>query len=660
MSRAATRVRAPATSESLLRVMGTFGLAAAIVNITVGGGIFRLPAIVAGALGPAAPMAYLVCAVAMALIVLCIADAGSRVSLTGGPYAYIGVALGPYAGFLSGVLLWMLGLFATAAVSTVFAASVGQLVPALAGRAMQIVVLVGGVRVLVAREHARRGPGRAAEHDRHASPSCVPLVLLAVGGLFFVRAENLAIAAWPAAGDVARTSLLLDLRVRGHRVGARAERRSARHGAHRAAGHRAGDARHHGAVHRAAGVGAGHPRRRAGAGHGVAAGRRRGHGVRRLGARAAAGRRVGVDVRLPGRHDALDAAHGVRARPRRVPAARARRRPSRAPHAAGGHRRAVARSRSRSPCRARSSAWRSWPTCRRSRSTSAARWRRGGCDRAAPARRRACRWRGIAPFLAVPVILWLLTGLTRDEWLGFGACVAVGSLAYVVARGRRACRRAVAPGRRRVQGRARGETARSRDGPGLPDHSVTIVTPGLRGSRCSPRTEECAQPRVQRAAEPPAGAPVDEPQFGEPGKQRRIERIVDARQRLFDPQPVQVHFRRRRAAGPPRPALRRRPTTRFGSGPASADTAFCGNDHGTLLDLHQQPPLFRTSRTTPLPNGVCTVSPAANRAAMAVGTILRPGDAHGLALGPASGTAPGAGRAHALTSRHQGATVESP
>ena len=68
-----------AVAEPLLRVMGTFGLAAAIINITVGGGIFRLPANVAGALGPAAPIAYLVCAVAMGLIVLCIADAGSRV-----------------------------------------------------------------------------------------------------------------------------------------------------------------------------------------------------------------------------------------------------------------------------------------------------------------------------------------------------------------------------------------------------------------------------------------------------------------------------------------------------------------------------------------------------------------------------------------------------
>jgi APA family basic amino acid/polyamine antiporter len=52
------------SGEPLLRAIGTFGLAAAIVNITVGGGIFRLPSSVAGSLGAAAPIAYVVCAVA--------------------------------------------------------------------------------------------------------------------------------------------------------------------------------------------------------------------------------------------------------------------------------------------------------------------------------------------------------------------------------------------------------------------------------------------------------------------------------------------------------------------------------------------------------------------------------------------------------------------
>jgi len=62
-----------------VRAVGVWGLAANIVNLTIGGGIFRLPAAAAAALGPAAPLAYIVCAAAMLLIVSCFAEAGSRI-----------------------------------------------------------------------------------------------------------------------------------------------------------------------------------------------------------------------------------------------------------------------------------------------------------------------------------------------------------------------------------------------------------------------------------------------------------------------------------------------------------------------------------------------------------------------------------------------------
>jgi amino acid transporter len=127
--------------ESLTRAIGTIGLAAGIINVMIGGGIFRVPAVVAGSLGAAAPVAYVICAVAMALIVTCIAAAGKRVTLTGGPYAYVGTTLGPYAGFISGVLLWMIGVFATAAVSSVMAASIAELLGA-SGRVVQVAILV--------------------------------------------------------------------------------------------------------------------------------------------------------------------------------------------------------------------------------------------------------------------------------------------------------------------------------------------------------------------------------------------------------------------------------------------------------------------------------------------------------------------------------------
>lgn len=201
------RIAAPPT-ERLARVLGTFGLAAAIVNITIGGGIFRLPANVAGSLGAAAPVAYLVCALAMGLIVLCIADAGSRVSLTGGPYAYVGTAFGAYAGFISGLMLWMLGTFAGAAVSTVFASSVGLLVPSLAGRTTETaaLVLVFAFWTWI----NLRGVGLASRLNTVATVAkLLPLLLVAIGGLFFIQAENLTWTAAPAVTDVARTSLLL-------------------------------------------------------------------------------------------------------------------------------------------------------------------------------------------------------------------------------------------------------------------------------------------------------------------------------------------------------------------------------------------------------------------------------------------------------------------
>jgi len=196
------------SQEKLVRAIGTFGLAAGIINITIGGGIFRLPANVATTMGPSAPIAYIVCALAMGLIVLCIADAGSRVSLTGGPYAYVGTAFGPYFGFISGVLLFMLGTFATAAVSTVFAASIGQLVPALSGRAASAVVLVAAYAFWSLIN--LRGVTLSVRLNSIATVAkLLPLLLIAIGGLFFINSANLAIEVVPPAGDIARACLLL-------------------------------------------------------------------------------------------------------------------------------------------------------------------------------------------------------------------------------------------------------------------------------------------------------------------------------------------------------------------------------------------------------------------------------------------------------------------
>jgi APA family basic amino acid/polyamine antiporter len=128
--------------------------------------------------------------------------------LTGGPYAYVGTAFGPYVGFISGVMLWMLGTFATAAVATVFASSLGLLVPPLAGRGMEIAILVAAFAFWSFVN--LRGVSLAARLNSIATVAkLLPLLLVAIGGAFFIDGDNLRIATMPAAGDVARTSLLL-------------------------------------------------------------------------------------------------------------------------------------------------------------------------------------------------------------------------------------------------------------------------------------------------------------------------------------------------------------------------------------------------------------------------------------------------------------------
>ncbi len=200
--------RAPSSESSLLRSIGTFGLAASIVNVTIGGGIFRLPADMAATLGATAPIAYLLCAIAMGLIVLCIAEAGSRVSMTGGPYAYVEVAFGPFVGFLAGFLLWMLLTFAMAAVATVLVASLGALVPVLASRGSSAAVLVAIYAVFAAINIL--GVERGARVNSVLTiAKILPLLLLIAGGLFAIDPDNLVIGDPPDLPLLARSSLLL-------------------------------------------------------------------------------------------------------------------------------------------------------------------------------------------------------------------------------------------------------------------------------------------------------------------------------------------------------------------------------------------------------------------------------------------------------------------
>ena len=118
----------------------------------------------------------------MGLIVLCFAEAGSRVSLTGGLYAYVEVAFGPVVGFVCGVMLWAGITAATAAVASFFADALGAMVPALAlglPRATVVVLVLAGLAAL--NIAGVRGANRF--NGVMTVAKLVPLLLLIVVGM---------------------------------------------------------------------------------------------------------------------------------------------------------------------------------------------------------------------------------------------------------------------------------------------------------------------------------------------------------------------------------------------------------------------------------------------------------------------------------------------
>jgi len=195
--------------EGLVRAIGPVALALAIVNTVVGGGIFVLPGLVAVELGSAAIVAYLICAAVVALVFLCFAEIGSRVSRSGGAYAYVEDAFGPLAGFIAAMLFWFgWCALSDAAIAVAMVETIAIVVPVLGNpvargafivavlAALAVVNILGvrtGVKLVIFNTIAK----------------LVPLLLLAVVGLFFVSADNLAIPAWPPLGNVGAAAIIL-------------------------------------------------------------------------------------------------------------------------------------------------------------------------------------------------------------------------------------------------------------------------------------------------------------------------------------------------------------------------------------------------------------------------------------------------------------------
>ncbi len=196
-------------NEGLVRAIGTGALGLSVVNMVVGAGIFALPGLVAAELGSAAIIAYMICSVTVALIFMCFAEVGSRVSRSGGAYAYVEEAFGPFIGFIASILFWFgFSALADAAITVVMVDSIAIVFPVLdktIPRALFITTLLAFLTYV----NIRGVKAGVRLYIFNTLVKLVPLVLLVVAGLFVIDVGYLAIPEWPSAVEIGAGTLLL-------------------------------------------------------------------------------------------------------------------------------------------------------------------------------------------------------------------------------------------------------------------------------------------------------------------------------------------------------------------------------------------------------------------------------------------------------------------
>jgi len=196
-------------SGALRRTLGPVTLALIFTNGIIGAGIFALPGLVTAALGSATAVGYAICAALVVLIFLCFAEVGSRVHDSGGAYAYVERAFGPFVGFIAANLMWFgVGACVDAALADVLVSTLATALPVLAQplpRALALIALfafMAGVNITGVKTGARLVVALTVL-------KLLPLLLLLVVGIPHIAWSLVIPSSMPSASTLGRGVLLL-------------------------------------------------------------------------------------------------------------------------------------------------------------------------------------------------------------------------------------------------------------------------------------------------------------------------------------------------------------------------------------------------------------------------------------------------------------------
>jgi amino acid transporter len=192
----------------LVRGIRRWDLVAITINGIIGAGIFGLPSKVYSLIGTYSLIAFVVCALVVALIILCFAEVSSRFEETGGPYLYAREAYAPAVAFEVGWLIWLARV-------TAFAANCNLLISYLSffwlsatspfWRASVIVLVVTALAII-----NLLGIRQAAiVSNVFTVGKLVPIIIFIAAGLFFLNPGAYEFGPRPTTGAFSQSVLLL-------------------------------------------------------------------------------------------------------------------------------------------------------------------------------------------------------------------------------------------------------------------------------------------------------------------------------------------------------------------------------------------------------------------------------------------------------------------
>jgi basic amino acid/polyamine antiporter, APA family len=193
---------------SLLRAVSRWQVVALASNDVIGSGVYILPAAAAAALGAASPWAVLAAGLAVLLVVLCFAEAGSLFDEPGGAYVYTREAFGEFIGFEVGWMTWIARLTAHASLSVGFAQAVTAVWPGAgtpAGRAVTIILVCAALAILNV---------AGVKHGARAAvilvvSKVVPLIVLIAVGALAIHWDRIVPVPWPDSKGLGQAALPL-------------------------------------------------------------------------------------------------------------------------------------------------------------------------------------------------------------------------------------------------------------------------------------------------------------------------------------------------------------------------------------------------------------------------------------------------------------------